>query len=93
MDRLLVFDRTHQVNTNEYLERIGVRHIRPKTAPFDPGYDPVTLESHLAQSSHLIEILKLSMACWIIADEAATRAKLAAAARYDVPTVTGGGPF
>jgi len=76
-----------------YLDSIGVRHIAPATSPFDPGYDPVTLEAHLAQSSHRIEILKLSMACWIIAKEEATRAKLAAAAKYDVPTVTGGGPF
>ena len=37
--------------------------------------------------------LKISMACWIIAEESATRRKIAAARRYGVPTVTGGGPF
>jgi phosphosulfolactate synthase len=37
--------------------------------------------------------LKVSMACWQIANEAATRRKVAAAARLGVPTVTGGGPF
>jgi len=76
-----------------YLDTIGVRHLRPATSPFDPGYDPVTLEAHLAQSADRIEILKVSMACWIVASEAATRQKLAAARRYGVPTVTGGGPF
>jgi len=76
-----------------YLDAIGVRHLPPATSPFDPGYDPVTVEAHLAQSAHRIEILKVSMACWIIASEEATRKKLAAARRYGVPTVTGGGPF
>ena len=76
-----------------YLARIGVLPIEPATSPFDPGYDPVTVESHLAQSHHLISIFKISMACWIIADEAATRAKFAAAKRHGVRTVTGGGPF
>jgi phosphosulfolactate synthase len=37
--------------------------------------------------------LKISMACWMIADEGATRRKIAAAAARRVPTVTGGGPF
>jgi phosphosulfolactate synthase len=37
--------------------------------------------------------LKISMACWMIANEAATRRKIAAANKYGVPTVTGGGPF
>jgi phosphosulfolactate synthase len=76
-----------------YLRRIGVPEIAPATSPFDPGYDPVTVESHLAQSHHLISILKISMACWIIADESATRAKIAAAKKHGVQTVTGGGPF
>jgi phosphosulfolactate synthase len=64
-----------------------------RTSPFDPGYDPVTFESHLEQSSHLISILKLSMACWIIASEAATRRKIAVAGAHGIPTVAGGGPF
>ena len=78
---------------DDYLARIGVGQIPPATSPFDPGYDPVTVESHLSQSAHLISILKISMACWIIADQGATRSKVAAAKRYGVPTVTGGGPF
>lgn len=77
----------------DYLRRIGVRTLQPSTSPFDPGYDPVTVEAHLAQSHHLISILKVSMACWIIADEGATRAKVAAARKHGVQTVTGGGPF
>lgn len=77
----------------DYLKRIGVPEILPLTSPFDPGYDPMTLESHLEQSAHLISILKLSMACWIIAKEESTRRKVNAAKRHGVPTVTGGGPF
>jgi phosphosulfolactate synthase len=77
----------------EYLLRIGVSPLAPATSPFDPGYDPVTLEAHLAQSSHLISILKVSMACWIVAKEEATRQKIAAAKKHHVATVTGGGPF
>jgi phosphosulfolactate synthase len=38
-------------------------------------------------------ILKISMACWMVAKEEATRRKVAAAIRHSVPTVTGGGPF
>ncbi|HYL41078.1 MAG TPA: phosphosulfolactate synthase [Candidatus Binatus sp.] len=76
-----------------YLRLIGVRQLPPSTSPFDPGYDPVTLDAHLGQSHHLISILKISMACWMIADEGATRAKVASARRHGVRTVTGGGPF
>lgn len=82
-----------RLSTQEYLRLINVADLPPLTSPFDPGYDPVTLESHLDQSSHLMATLKISMACWMIADEAATRRKLAAAQRHNVPTVTGGGPF
>lgn len=81
------------IHTSDYLKRIGVPVIAPATSPFDPGYDPVTLESHLDQSSHLMSILKISMACWMVANERATRRKIAAAKRYGVATVTGGGPF
>jgi len=82
-----------RIHTSDYLKRIGVPEIAPATSPFDPGYDPATLESHLDQSSHLMSILKISMACWMVANEKATRRKIAAAKRYGVPTVTGGGPF
>jgi phosphosulfolactate synthase len=81
------------VHTRDYLRLIGVSELPPLTSPFDPGYDPATLESHLEQSAHLIEILKISMACWIVASEDATRRKVAAAKKHSVPTVTGGGPF
>ncbi|HYK86233.1 MAG TPA: phosphosulfolactate synthase [Ktedonobacteraceae bacterium] len=84
--------RTH-LSTKEYLHLIGVPDLPPLTSPFDPGYDPVTLESHLEQSSHLMATLKISMACWQIANESATRRKIAAARAHNVPTVTGGGPF
>ncbi len=84
--------RTHY-SLQEYLRLIGVRDLPARTSPFDPGYDPVTLESHLDQSAHLISSLKISMACWQIANEAATRRKIAAANARHVKTVTGGGPF
>ena len=76
-----------------FLERVGVVPLPARTSPFDPGYDPVTLASHLGQSRGLISILKLSMACWLIADEDATRAKVAAAKTHGVRITTGGGPF
>lgn len=84
---------SRQLNTAEYLRLIGVAELPPLTSPFDPGYDPVTLESHLDQSAHLMASLKISMACWMVADEAATRRKITAARSHNVPTVTGGGPF
>lgn len=80
-------------HTGEYLTLIGVPTIAPSTSAFDPGYDPITLKGHLEQSSHLISILKISMACWMIADERATRQKIATAEANNVATVTGGGPF
>src|ERR1700730_16463541 len=82
-----------KVHTADYLEKIGVPKIPPSISPFDPGYDPITVEGHLEQSGHLMSILKISMACWMVANEAATRRKISAAKRYGVPTVTGGGPF
>jgi len=82
-----------RLHTDAYLRLIGVRDLPPMTSPFDPGYDPVTLESHLDQSAHLMSIMKISMACWMIAREQAVRRKVADARRHGVPTVTGGGPF
>lgn len=76
-----------------YLDLIGVRPTPRATCPFDPGYDPLTVESHLQQSSHLIGTLKISMACWMVAQEACTRRKIEAAKRAGIPTVAGGGPF
>jgi phosphosulfolactate synthase len=65
----------------------------PRTCPFDPGYDPGTLEGHLSQSAHLMAELKISMACWLIAEERVTRRKFAVAHEHGVETITGGGPF
>src|SRR5438552_2348311 len=79
--------------TAAFLRLIGVPELPPRTCPFDPGYDPVTLGGHLDQSARLMEILKVSMAGWLVADEGATRAKVQAATRAGVATVTGGGPF
>lgn len=85
--------RAGTLRTADYLRQIGVAELPKRSSPFDPGYDPVTLASHLEQSAHLISTLKISMACWLVAREESTRAKIAAAARLSVPTVTGGGPF
>jgi phosphosulfolactate synthase len=84
---------TQVQGTQDYLRLIGVPNLPPLLSPFDPGYDPATLESHLAQSSHMMASLKISMACWIIANEEATRRKITAARSYGIPVVTGGGPF
>src|ERR671934_212739 len=81
------------LRTQEYLRLIGVAELPALTSPFDPGYDPVTVESHLGQSAHLMASLKISMSCWMIARERATRAKIAAARVAGVPAVAGGGPF
>jgi phosphosulfolactate synthase len=83
----------HKCHTHDYLTLIGVPPVAPSTSVFDPGYDPITLQGHLQQSSHLISILKISMACWLVADEYATRQKIALARAHEVATVTGGGPF
>ena len=80
-------------STWDYLRAIGVPDLPPLLCGFDPGYDPSTLDSHLEQSGHLLSTLKLSMACWQVANEASTRKKIASANRYGVPTCTGGGPF
>ena len=44
----------NSIHTRDYLKLIGVPDMPPLTSPFDPGYDPATLESHLEQSSHLM---------------------------------------
>lgn len=85
--------REGRLHTDAYLKSIGVGEIRSATSPFDPGYDAVTLAGHLEQSHHLMSILKISMACWMIANEDVTRQKIAVAKKYRVPTTTGGGPF
>src|SRR5260370_17800754 len=81
-----------QYHTDEFLKLIGVSRVPRSTSVFDPGYDLITLEGHLEQSSHLMSILKISMACWLIADEDVTRRKIAAPTHWNVPTVAGCGP-
>jgi phosphosulfolactate synthase len=85
--------RQEPVSTKDFVRSLGVADMTPRTCPFDPGYDPITVEAHLAQSAHLMSLLKISMACWMVADEVASRHKVEAARRAAVPTVTGGGPF
>jgi phosphosulfolactate synthase len=80
-------------NFSEYLAHIGVADLTATSCPFDPGLAPVVLESHLAQSADHILSLKISMACWMVADDLATRRKLAAAAAVGVQTSAGGGPY
>src|SRR5215469_1524800 len=82
-----------KLNCHDYLLALGVADLPRLTSPFDPGYDPVTLSGHLGQSSQLISILKISMACWLVANEGSTRYKVSVANTHRVPTVTGGGPF
>jgi phosphosulfolactate synthase len=77
----------------DYLDKIGVADLPPLLTPFDPGYDPPTVEAHLQQSAHLMAGLKISMACWMIAAPSATRRKVEAARAAGVPAVAGGGPF
>ncbi|MGI8559446.1 MAG: phosphosulfolactate synthase [Solirubrobacteraceae bacterium] len=76
-----------------YLREIGVADLAPATSPFDPGVAPAVLESHLAQSAHLMQSLKVSMACWMIAAPAATRRKVAATRAAGVTVQAGGGPY
>jgi phosphosulfolactate synthase len=84
---------TRKYHTSDFLKMIGVLPIAPLTSVFDPGYDLPTLGGHLEQSGHLIALLKLSMACWLVANEEVIRRKIAAARFHQVATVTGGGPF
>ena len=81
------------LSTHDFVRSLGVPDLPARTSPLDPGYDVKTLVSHLEQSHHLISRLKLSTAQWLIADEEATREKIAAARRLGVPLVTGGTPF
>jgi phosphosulfolactate synthase len=82
-----------KTSTTEYLDRLGVSRLPAKTIPFDPGYDPATVRAHLEQSAHLMSGFKLSMACWQIANEAATRQKIAAIKENGLFVMAGGGPF
>ena len=37
--------------TQDFLRLIGVPVLPPRTSPFDPGYDPVTVEANGQQAS------------------------------------------
>lgn len=76
-----------------YLDLLGVPALPRRTVPFDPGYDPQSVVSHIAQSGHLMAALKLSMTCWQIASQASTRTKIEAARAHGVPLVAGGATF
>jgi phosphosulfolactate synthase len=76
-----------------YLAQIGVRDTPRATCPFDPGGTPAALEGHMEQSGHLMGTVKISMACWMVAAEAASRRKIQAVTRLGIPAVAGGGPF
>jgi phosphosulfolactate synthase len=76
-----------------FLRSIGVSAHSAATIAFDPGYDPLTLESHLKQSGHFLSGVKLSMATWQLAAEDALRSKVLAARSSNVPLIAGGGAF
>lgn len=80
-------------STVAFLDELGLPHLLARTHPFDPGYDPQTVISHIEQSSHLMASLKISMACWLVGAEDSYRAKINFARRRGVTTVSGGGPF
>jgi len=80
-------------STAAFLRELGVPRLPARTHPFDPGYDPQTVMSHIEQSAHLMASLKISMACWLVGSEEAYRRKIVCARRHGVTTVTGGGPF
>lgn len=86
-------DPTIRPTIRGYLSSIGVPAPVPRTCPFDPGYDLGTLRGHLEQSAHLMSVLKVSMACWMLADERVSRDKVTLANAHGVPATTGGGPF
>jgi phosphosulfolactate synthase len=85
--------RERRLTTAAYLRELGLPDLPPRTHPFDPGYDPQTVISHLGQSAHLMASLKISMACWLVGGEEAYRSKIAFARQCGVTTVAGGGPF
>lgn len=81
------------VDSQSFLRSIGVQEHEPRTSPFDTGYGVSTLAEHLEQSSHLMASIKLSMACWLVADQKATKRKLDLAREYGVTAVAGGSLF
>jgi phosphosulfolactate synthase len=80
-------------STGAFAEQLGVADLAPAIVPFDPGYSPAEVESHLAQSGHLMAGLKISMASWLIANEEQTRRKVFAAQAFGVCPIAGGSLF
>lgn len=76
-------------HSSELLRAFGITHTPPLTTVHDTGLDPLTVESYLHQSGHLMAMVMLSTPGWIIADEHAVRQKISAAHRYNVPVVIG----
>jgi phosphosulfolactate synthase len=86
-------DMTTDSRAGALLDALGVVPVGPRTVPFDPGYDPSTVVGHIEQSGHLMAMLKLSMATWIVSNPASVHRKITAAHTHDVRVVCGGGPF
>ena len=93
LERKTNMETKNYLKTKDYLKAIGVRDLPARTIPFDPGYDAHTVAEHLRQSSHLMAGLKISMACWQIANEDVTREKIACCNKYSVKACAGGGPL
>jgi phosphosulfolactate synthase len=82
------------MSANEvFLQTIGVAPLPPRLVPFDPGYDEATFTAHVQQSAHLLFLLKLSMATWLIAAEPVLHRKVLSAHLGGLRIVAGGGPF
>jgi phosphosulfolactate synthase len=86
-------DMTIEGRADRLLDALGVVPVGPRTVPFDPGYDPSTVVSHIEQSGHLMAMLKLSMATWMVSAPASVARKIAAAHAAGVRVDCGGGPF
>jgi phosphosulfolactate synthase len=79
--------------TADYLSSIGTSSLPAAIFAFDPGCAPITLNSHIEQSKHLLCGVKLSMATWQISSENALLTKIGAIRQAGLTAVAGGGPF
>ncbi|MEW5798540.1 MAG: phosphosulfolactate synthase [Bacteroidota bacterium] len=73
----------------ELMRILGIPQVPPLTGVIDTGFDPLTVESHLSQSAHLISMMKIAYPGWLIAEENSLRQKVSAAQRYNVPVTMG----
>src|SRR6185369_11790646 len=83
----------NRYHTPDFLRRLGVESLPPRCGITDTGTDPVTVESHMSQSSHLISAFNIATATWLITNEQATRQKIEAAKEHGVPAIAGYGAF